>query len=202
MSQQNSYSIDFKGLEFGEHQFAFPISKALFEPYEACEVLDGEGEVKIELTRSETMLQLEIAVDGAVEVECDRCLEPCKIEVGFDTELIVKFTDDEEILKEGGSDAEGDGEVMWLSSTEQSLNLAHYIYESIILALPYQRAHEEGECNTEITKHFTTVTGEEWDKIEQQKEQEAEEADKTTMPKSELDKLAALKAKLEGEGSK
>ncbi len=194
MSQQNSYLIDFKGLEYGKHQFDLPISKALFEPYEACEVLGGEGNVAIELTRSETMLQLEIAVDGAVEVECDRCLEPCKVEVGFDTELIVKFTDDEQILAE----KEGDGEVMWLSSTEPNLDLAHYIYESIILALPYQRAHEEGECNTEITKHFTTISGEEWDQIEEQKEREAEEADKKAMPASELEKLAALKAKLEG----
>ncbi len=204
MSQLNSYLIDFKGLDYGKHSLTMTISKELFSPYEACEVTDATGEIKIELTRSETMLQLQFEIDGAVTVPCDRCLEPCNVEFGFDTELIVKFTDDEELIKENGGTegTEGDGEVMWLATTEPNINLAHYIYESIILALPHQWAHDEdaaeGEgCNTEITKHFTTVTGEEWDKIEADKEAEAEKADNKAMPKTELDKLAALKAKME-----
>ena len=50
-----------------------------------------------------------------------------------------------------------DGEVMWISPADGEVSLVQYIYESIVLALPYSRVHEEGECNPEMLARFTTV---------------------------------------------
>ncbi|MFI3247788.1 MAG: DUF177 domain-containing protein [Rikenellaceae bacterium] len=184
-----SYSIDFKDLKEGEYRFEFPINGELFALYEGCEVLDGDCQATITMQRSESMLVLDVDIEGDIDVECDRCLDPCSVEVDFQEQLIVKFSDEE------GLQGEGDGEVMWLPKASTSVDMTHYIYESIILSLPYQRVHAEGECNAEMIKKFKIVTGEEFDEIEAQ----AAESDNETMPAEELGKLAALKVMMEKE---
>ncbi len=206
--QANRYSIDFKGLSFGMHEFKFELTKALFEGYEECEVLDGRGEAMVELQRSETMLQLNISIQAVVEVECDRCLEPCPVEIDFEAPLIVKFSDEEELANEY------DGEVMWLGTTASEVDLAHYIYESIILSLPYQRIHADGECNPEMMSRFKIITSAEFEQLEGADEGANEGADEAesegasksgdieasdALPASEIAKLKALKELMEKE---
>ncbi|MFI3289275.1 MAG: DUF177 domain-containing protein [Rikenellaceae bacterium] len=182
-----SYSIDFKDLKEGDYTFDFLVNGELFALYEGCEVLDGDCRVTIDMQRSESMLKLDVDIEGSVEVECDRCLDPCSVEIDYFSPLVVKFTDDEALW------AESDDEVMWLPKSATSIDMTHYIYESIILSLPYQRVHAEGECNAEMIAKFKIVTGEEFEQIENK----AAESDNETMPAGELDKLAALKAKME-----
>lgn len=186
----STYIIDFKDLSFGEHTFNFTVDGELFAGYEGCEVLGGSCNVDVNLQKSESMLVLEVAIEGEVQVECDRCLEPCSVEVDYVAPLLVKFSDSDELKDEY------DGEVMWLPTATRSVDLAHYIYESIILSLPYQRVHDEGECNAEMLEKFRIVSGEEFEQIEGEIEQAIEEADNETMPAEELEKLAALKAKM------
>ncbi len=185
---KSSYVIDFKELDLGDHHFDFDVTDSLFALYEDCEVLSGEPKVEIELQRSESMLVLDLDIVGTVQVECDRCLEPCDVEIDYLDRLVVKFSDEEALQ------GEYDGEVMWLPTGATQLDLQHYIYESIILSLPYQRVHPEGECNPEMIEKFKIITGEEFAEIEAN----SEEGESETMPEGELAKLAALKAKMQG----
>ncbi|MFR9557546.1 MAG: DUF177 domain-containing protein [Rikenellaceae bacterium] len=177
------YSIDFKALSYGEHSFEFRVDDKLYALYEDCEVSGGVCIAKVELQRSEYMLNLFVEIEGDAIVECDRCLEPCSVEIEYAAPLIVKFSDNEDI------EDDFDGDVMWMPTATTTLDLTHYIYESIILSLPYQRVHDEGECNPEMLQKFRIVTGEEFAKIEE----ECEESDNETMPADELAKLQALK---------
>lgn len=79
--------------------------------------------------------------------------------VEFDGTLVVKFSDEV---------SDYDGEVMWLSPSAGSVDLTQYVYESILLSLPYQRVHPDGECDPEMLGRFRIVTGEEFDRLEQQ----------------------------------
>ena len=51
---------------------------------------------------------------------------------------------------------------------EEQVDLAQYIYESIVLSLPYQRVHPEGECNPEMLERFRIVSDREFSAIEAQ----------------------------------
>lgn len=182
------YSIPFKGLKFGPHDFDFKAGKELFEAFSATDIKDGACDVRVRLERDETQLALDVRITGEVVVECDRCLEDCRIPVDYAGRLIVKFSDEP---------GEYDGEVMWLSPVESEVDLAQYIYESIVLALPYQRVHPEGGCNPEMLERFRIVSGEEFDGIAAQAEQDAEGA----LDEEELSKLSALKARMESSGA-
>lgn len=180
------YVIPYKGLGIGKHRFQFEVNDRFFEAFENSEVKRGEARVEVELTKNTTLLTLDVAIDGQVIVECDRCLEDCPIPVHYNGQLLVRFSE---------TQVEYDGEVMWLSPAESEVNLAQYIYESICLSLPYQRVHpldENGNptCNPEMLARFKIVTPEEFDRIEQ-------EAAEHGAPNPAFEKLKALKDKME-----
>ena len=183
MGEMQRYSICFKGLKNGHHEFRFAVDRSLFEEYESSEIKDGACEVVVEMERSETQLMLEISISGYVVVECDRCLEDCRIPIDFAGVLPVKFSDQPH---------EYDGEVIWLLPGEESVDLKQYVYESIVLSLPYQRVHPEGECNPEMLERFRIVSDSELAAVEARAG--AQEHDG-----GEWAKLAALKERMEAQ---
>ena len=169
MEVAQRYSIAWKGLKNGRHDFRFEVDKALFEAFESTEIKDGRCEVSVGVDRSEKQLTLDVGITGHVVVECDRCLEDCRVPI--------------------------DGEVMWMLPGEDRVELAQYIYESIVLSLPYQRVHPEGECNPEMLERFRIVSDREFASIEAAAEGAGERGG------GEWAKLAALRERMEAEGA-
>ncbi|MEG1611638.1 MAG: DUF177 domain-containing protein [Alistipes sp.] len=180
------YSIAYKGLKNGLHPFDFQVDGELFRFYESPEIKDGACNVHVELNRSESMLEVDVVIDGSVVVACDRCLDDCDVPVHFDGRLVVKFSDEVD---------EYDGEVMWISPSASEVDLTQYIYESIVLSLPYQRVHPEGMCDPEMLAHFKIVSDAEFAAIEAQLHAEAA-AEPAEAQSDEWKKLEALRVKL------
>ena len=185
MEETQRYAIPYKGLKNGCHDFYFEVDGSLFEEFQSTEIKDGSCEVAVVADRSETRILLDVTISGYVVVECDRCLEDCRVPIDFEGQLVVKFS--EEVH-------EYDGEVMWMLPGEDRVDLTQYIYESIVLSLPYQRVHPEGACNPEMLERFRIVSGEEFASIEAQADSEKEHSE------GEWAKLAALREQMEAEG--
>lgn len=188
MDVTKRYSIAYKGLKNGRHDFTFEVDKTLFEAFESPDIRDGHCDVAVALERSETMLSLSVTLAGNVVVACDRCLEDCRVPVDYEGRLLVKFSD--EIR-------EYDGDVLWLSPAESEVDLSQYIYESIVLALPYQRVHPDGGCDPEMLRRFRIVSDEEFAAIEAEAENKG---DAGTVSAGELSKLEELKRRMEESG--
>lgn len=148
MESAKRYRIAYKGLKNGVHDFEFKADGSLFEAEENAEIKGGDWEVRVRMNKTETMLELDVVISGYAVVECDRCLEDCRIPTDYDGHFVVKFSDETNDF---------DGEVMWIPQGEGELDLAHYIYESIVLSLPYRRIHPDGECNPEMLARFTAA---------------------------------------------
>ena len=56
MEVAQRYSIAWKGLKNGRHDFRFEVDKALFEAFESTEIKDGRCEVSVGVDRSEKQL--------------------------------------------------------------------------------------------------------------------------------------------------
>ena len=170
MNVKKQYDIYFKGLNDGEHRFSFNVDNKFFEAFENPEIKGGNASVNILLTKNGNVMILDFVIKGVTVVECDRCLEDCEIPVEFNDSLKVRISDK---IAEQNSDF--DGELLWINSSESALNVAQYIYESIVLSLPYLRVHKNGpdgkpECNPEMLKKFSIITEEEFDKIADKQE--------------------------------
>ena len=149
MELEQKYSIAYKGLKNGLHEVDFDVDGALFKAYESKEIKDGRCKVHVDIDKSDTQLILDVTIDGHVVCECDRCLEDCTIPVHLDGRLTVFVSDHQ---------GEYDGDNMWVSPDEEDINLMQYIYESIVLSLPYRRVHPDGECDPDMMARFTPAT--------------------------------------------
>ncbi|MCD7968990.1 MAG: DUF177 domain-containing protein [Alistipes sp.] len=190
MSVERKYDIAYKGLGEGKHEFVFGMDNGFFESFANPEVLGGEATAEVTLEKLPASLMLTVGIRGQVAVECDRCLGECSLPVEFEGNLTVKFTDEQLTESE-----RYDGEVMWLGYNDGVLNLAQYLYESVILSLPYQRVHPEGEdgaagCNPEMLEKFSIISQEEFDRLTGPQEQEMAD-------NPEWEKLRKLKEEME-----
>ncbi len=176
----DQYAIAWKGLKPGVHDFDFEIGDALFEAFENTDIRSAALKAHVRLDRSESMLDLHTSIEGQVTVPCDRCLEDCPLPIRWEGRLIVRFSDEID---------EYDGEVMWIPQSADKVELGQYLYESVILAMPYQRVHAEGECNAEMLARFKTLSAEEFAQLEAR----AEKSERTALGSAEQDKLTALK---------
>jgi uncharacterized metal-binding protein YceD (DUF177 family) len=131
---ENQYIIQFKGLKEGIHDFAFSIDKPFFEAFEYLAVPEGHVDVKVVLDKKTTFLDLSVLLAGAMQVQCDRCLEYFSLPVEYSSHLIVRFSETEK---------EPDEEVVWLHPDEYELSLAHYLYECLSLSIPIRKVHPD-----------------------------------------------------------
>ena len=144
MGATNKFSIDYVSLSSGLHTFDFEVDDTLFADMESNEIKGGECKVHVCLNCSDAKLDINVMISGSVVVECDRCLEDCSIPVDYSGLLTVRFSDLQH---------DYDGDTMWIAKGDQ-LSLKQYIYESIVISLPYRRVHEEGGCNPEMVARF------------------------------------------------
>jgi uncharacterized metal-binding protein YceD (DUF177 family) len=149
MKEKGLYSISFKGLSLGNHQFDYLIDKSLFESFETSIIYDAEIAVRVILVKHHELVELNIGMSGWAEVECDRCLDPLKVETAVDTQMFVKFKGN------SGDIDEDDDDFIILSQGDDSIDLAPYFYEIAHLTLPIRRVHGDDEngkslCNAEM----------------------------------------------------
>ena len=127
---------------------------------------------------------MDFVIEGEVTCECDRCLEDCLIPIDYEGHLIVRISDEQ---------GEYDGDIMWISPADDIVDLTQYIYESIVLSLPYQRVHPEGECNPDMLARFSFAENEEIEALERKSHQQENHG----IDEGDFNKLAALKAQME-----
>ncbi len=154
MSFLDQFAIQFAGLKSGSYNFEFAINESFFEKFTESEIKRGTVNVHIELQKQARMMVLLFNMDGSVILTCDRCLDEFDFPIDHQTKLIVN------IGKDNSEDTE---EIITISESENEINLAQFIYESIHLALPMKRIHPDNEkggstCNSEVMKKLKEHT--------------------------------------------
>jgi len=142
------YSIAFKGLKEGKHDFDYHIGSSFFELFENSLVDQGDIRVTITLDKRNSYLSLELFLKGTVVLTCDRCLEPYDQPVQHKAVLFVKFSEE---ISEDGDD------VIWLHPEDYQINVSQTIYEYICLSIPLRHVHPSGKegksgCNPDMLK--------------------------------------------------
>ncbi|MBI9056695.1 MAG: DUF177 domain-containing protein [Labilibaculum sp.] len=140
------YTIPFKGLKDGKHEFHYTIDQKFFEHFQEEDAYQTDVSVKVTLEKKTLVMTLTIELDGVLKIACDRCLDQMDVEISGESSVYVKFGDESEELAE---------DVIVISEAVNELETAHYIYELFSLSLPLSFAHPEDEdgnstCNEEM----------------------------------------------------
>jgi uncharacterized metal-binding protein YceD (DUF177 family) len=138
------FFIPFSGLKLGKHEFVYEIDNAFFESFEYQEFNGASLQVTAVLEKMSTMMELEVEAKGTVNVDCDLTGEPYDQPISSDLQLVIKF---------GEEYNDEDDEILIIPHGEHQFNIAQYVYEMLVLAVPQKRVHpgvEDGTLKSDI----------------------------------------------------
>ncbi len=150
MSKPGLYAVRISGLVEGDHNFTFELDQKFFVLFEHSEIRKGNVMVKVLLEKKTGLFALHFTLTGEVEVVCDRCLDSYLAPIASSQTVFVKT---------GSRPGEIEDDVLMIGRDDHEIDVGRYMYEFIILALPYQRMHPSDNdgnslCNPEMIKRL------------------------------------------------
>ena len=161
MGRFDKYNVDLKGLKVASLNLEFDLDNAFFGDIDGEEFQKGAVKAVVTVKKNRDLFDFSFALNGTVIVPCDRCLDDLEVDVDTENTLRVKL----------GEEYADDGDIVIVPEQDGDLNIAWYLYEFIVLALPMKRVHAPGKCNNEMTgklkKHSAERDDEDADNEEQ-----------------------------------
>ena len=141
MGRFDKYNVDLKGLKVASLDLEFDLDNAFFGDIDGEEFQKGTVKAVVKVRKNREIFDFSFALKGTVVVPCDRCLDDLEIDVDTENALRVKL----------GEEYADEGDIVVVPEQDGDLNIAWYLYEFIVLALPMKRVHAPGKCNHEMT---------------------------------------------------
>ena len=132
MKDLKEFNIQFVGLKEGKHDFDYSIDNKFFEVFNYDEYNDSSIKVSLTFIKKSTLFELTFVTEGTVEVPCDVTNELFHQEIDSTLPLVVKF---------GPEYNDDNEEILILPHEAYEFNVAQFIYEMIVLAVPNKRVH-------------------------------------------------------------
>lgn len=136
MKVTNEYLIPFIGLKLGKHKFDFSINKKFFEAFDYEDFENPNIKVELILEKKSTILELQFKHSGTVLVPCDVSGELFDLPVKGKLKLVVNF---------GESFNNDNEELLILPHGEHQIDVSQFIYEMIVLSVPFKRVHPDAK---------------------------------------------------------
>ncbi len=139
-----SYIIPFTGLGEGIHDYKFHVDSDFFAAIDDALVTSGDVQASLRFDKRPSMMIMDFEYEGVLDVVCDRCADDFQQKIAGKSEYIVKFA----------AKNYEEEDIIYIQRSEINLNVAHYLYESMILELPLRNIHPEGQCNTDVVRNI------------------------------------------------
>jgi len=126
------FVLAFAGLKEGIHHFSLDITSKFFDAFDYTEFNDVTLRAAIELNKKATLLELQFAISGFVNLSCDVSNEPFDMPFEATHELVVTFGEEYNDENE---------ELLMLPYGSHQVDVAQTLFETIVLAVPQKRVH-------------------------------------------------------------
>ncbi len=153
---RQAYILPFRSLSEGTHKFDYELDSDFICSFETLSEYAGNLVAKVVLLKQDSKQKISINLEGTLETACDRCLE--SMEMPFEMEGAY-------YLREAEENEEEKEDVVFVKPENQNLELSTLFYELIMLGLPQQKMHEEGECDADMLEKLELLKVKE-DKID------------------------------------
>lgn len=151
MRKQKEFNIPFSGLKQGKHEFTYSIDNTFFESFGYDEFNKAKVEVLAIMNITSTMLEFEMEAKGSINIACDLTNEPYNQVINGELKLVVKFGDEFN---------DDNDEILVIPHGEHQINMAQYVYEMLVLAVPSKRIHPgvlDGSIQSEALKKLEAL---------------------------------------------
>ena len=145
--------IDLLSSGLGGKTFEYDLGDDFFAEIDGL-IQRGDIHATVVCLSAGSVFKFRIHSIGTVIVPCDRCLSDLELRIETTDALNVKL----------GKEYADDGDCVIVPEAEGYLDLAHFIYEFIVLSMPIACCHEPGKCDDtmmhELSRHQATRSGE------------------------------------------
>lgn len=142
MSDLKQYIVALPTLAEGRHELELKAGKDLFSDHGGIDVFDADITAYVDIDVRHGAYRIGITCTGWIDVPCDRCLDPMRLDVDEDYDFTLKYGEDY---------AETDG-CITIPESEASFDLAPVVADTVLLGIPLRCVHPEGECNEEMVE--------------------------------------------------
>lgn len=154
MGKFSAFKLPLKSLPIGSHDFDYRLDKEFFQNMESSDIRDGNIDVHATVNNKGQYFDLHFEIKGEVTLLCDRCLDEMQWPVDTGYHIAVKY----------GSDFNDDSDdLLEIPESDNYLNVAYMIYDTIALNIPIKHVHPQGKCNRAMSsllrKHRATSIG-------------------------------------------
>lgn len=159
MDPLSAYTLPIQGLKTGMHEYRYALEADFFRHFEGSLIREGSVQVLVSVDKRPSLMILDFHLSGYTETTCDRCMAPIRLPLNEETrQLIIKYGDAEE--------DEDNDEVVFIPRETPQFQLAPYLYEFAMLALPMTNTYDcQSEtplpCNQEALRILKDISADE-----------------------------------------
>lgn len=148
MGKYTAFKLPLKSLGVGTHEFEYHLDKQFFVNMESSDIHDADLNVALTVQYNGDIYNLDFHITGEVVLICDRCLDDLRFPIDATYHIVVKYGEDY------------NDEVLEIPETDNTLNVAYMIKDTVELAIPMKHVHPLGKCNRQMSamlkKHRAT----------------------------------------------
>lgn len=138
MGKFTAYKLPLRSLSEGKHEFDYTIDKQFFVNMEYADVRDADLAVHLTVDYHHDIYRLSFDIVGTVTLLCDRCLDDLVLPIDTTYNINVEYGDD--------YDDESD-DLLIIPRSDNDLNVAYMLFDTIVLQIPIKHVHPMGQCN-------------------------------------------------------
>lgn len=140
----------------GTHEFEYHLGKQFFMNMESEDIHDADLSVNLVVVHKSDMYDIAIHISGTITLICDRCLDDLLYPIDTDYHITVKYGD------EYNDDSD---DLLVIPESDNYLNVAYMLYDTVALSIPIKHVHPLGKCNRQMSamlkKHRARHVGDE-----------------------------------------
>lgn len=182
MGKFTEFKLPLKSMSLGVQDFEYHLDKQFFANMESADIHDADLNVKLTVNHKSELYDMTFDISGEIVLLCDRCLDDLRFPVAVTYHIVVKYGEDY---------CDDSDELLIIPESDNYLNVAYLIYDTVSLAIPIKHVHPKGECNKTMSamlkKHRAVAVDDEDVDID---DEMIDEIEKETDPRwNELKKL-------------
>lgn len=155
MGKFTAFKVPLKSLSPGVHEFDYRLDKTFFANMESADIHDADVNAHLTLTYKADIYDLSFVLEGDVTLLCDRCLDDLHYPIATSYHIAVKYGEDYD---------DSSDDLLVIPESDNYLNVAYMIYDTVALGIPMKHVHPAGKCNRQMSavlkKHSTTSSDE------------------------------------------
>ncbi len=141
MGKFTEFKLPLKSMPVGTQVFDYHLGKQFFVNMESSDIHGADLDVKLTVTHKGDVYDLHFHVTGTVTLLCDRCLDAMLHDVDATYDISVKY---------GEAYCDDSDTLLEIPESENYLNVAYMLYDTVALTIPIKHVHAPGKCNKDM----------------------------------------------------